>query len=54
MREMIDQLSARIIRQDLRPARPTVFALENIVEAFDALVERRHTGRMLIRVTNDA
>lgn len=54
MREMINQLSDKIIRQELRPATPTVFALEHVVEAFDALVERRHTGRMLIRVRSDA
>jgi len=51
---MINQLSDKIIRQELRPATPTVFALEHVVEAFDALVERRHTGRMLIRVRSDA
>ena len=51
MREMIARLSDLIIRQELRPAAPTVFPLDKTIEAFDALIERRHTGRMLIRVT---
>ncbi len=52
MRDMISQLSDLIIRGELQPAAPVVFPLENTIEAFDALIERRHTGRMLIRVSN--
>ena len=51
MRDMINQLSSLIVQGRLHPAPPTAFTLENTVEAFDALIERRHTGRMLIRVT---
>jgi NADPH:quinone reductase-like Zn-dependent oxidoreductase len=49
---MINQLSALITQGQLRPAPPTAFTLEHTVEAFDALVARRHTGRMLIRVSD--
>ena len=51
MRDMISQLSSLIMEGHLKPAPPTAFSLESTVEAFDALIERRHTGRMLIRVT---
>lgn len=52
MQQMIASLSDLIIQGKLRPAAPTVFPLERTVEGFEALVARRHTGRMLIQVAD--
>lgn len=54
MREMVDQLCTHVIQGDLRPARPTVFPLESVTGAFEAVLDRRFTGRIVVQVSSDS